>query len=272
MERVLKALSFSRKFLNENIKITSLGKPETQDKWTDDVNRAWTSFGWKSGELQEQIELSCLPTPSGPLCDFSFVSSNSTLPAREEYYQKAIYSLLTSYEGTFAQWKDFLNLDQSMLPDVFKKSSFKIMDEHGIQLKLGGQKVEFHQKDLTPESRMAVKTTYSPKELLDLEIPSISITPIYKGTVYQIFEIVEPMTDSPEHAKTKWNDLKTRSGHYDGKPYTDKDWTDIARVLPASDSNDKPKRVFHTFCSTKKDKPDPNFQTECSEFFNSVKF
>ena len=107
MDIFLKGYTLNRTFNDKNIRIISLGAPVDRFEFIDRYKKKWIVESWLLEFANSKILVFSLPTPTGAvgfflINDVHYIDSDLLLDV-EEYTNYIYYS----YNGTFAQWKEF---------------------------------------------------------------------------------------------------------------------------------------------------------------------
>lgn len=107
MGLLLKADFLKRPFGNEQIRVTSLGKPRAATTHRDAWGRNWRLWTWDVPYANAMILMAALPVPDG------YVGVARYSAAIQEHDQAINVTALTdflyaNYDGTLAQWQEFL--------------------------------------------------------------------------------------------------------------------------------------------------------------------
>ncbi|MEP6896918.1 MAG: trypsin-like peptidase domain-containing protein [Rhodanobacter sp.] len=139
MDLVLKTGMFQREFAGEKIKITSLGKPTLESVHTDRWQRPWQVDVWPLPYMNGLLVMYSLPVPDGS------VMLTRLVPVSHEHDTKLDMDELSNfiyvtYEGTLAQWKDYLKLP-ALQPAEFK--NIQIDFDYGRRFSYASKRLHF---------------------------------------------------------------------------------------------------------------------------------
>lgn len=128
MDLMAKTGMFQRSVGSENVKITSLGKPAFQTVHLDRWQRPWHVEIWPLPYANTRIVLYSLPVPDGTVMLTRFVPAAGEYDARLDMDELSNF-VYVSYEGTLAQWKQFL-AKPALLPPAFRQIHLDIDYDH----------------------------------------------------------------------------------------------------------------------------------------------
>ncbi|WP_225562037.1 serine protease [Rhodanobacter sp. DHB23] len=118
MDLLARAGLFQRTVGSEKIKITSLGKPTLEATHVDRWQRPWRIAVWPLPYANTLVATYTLPTPDGCVMLVRFVPPAGLHDTRLDFDELSSFVYLT-YEGTLAQWKDFLG-NPALQPAAFR--------------------------------------------------------------------------------------------------------------------------------------------------------
>ncbi len=118
MDLMAKTGMFQRAVGGENVKITSFGKPGSQAVRMDRWQRPWHVEIWPMPHANALMVLYSLPVPDGSVMLTRFVPASGEYDARLDMDELSNF-IYVSYEGTLAQWKQFVAIP-ALLPAAFK--------------------------------------------------------------------------------------------------------------------------------------------------------
>jgi S1-C subfamily serine protease len=144
MDMLLKTGFVKRSVGSESILVTSLGKPSFAGMHADAWGRQWRVWKWPVPFVNMNLVVMALPVPDGYI---GVVRSGLAMQDHDmEINQRALADFIyANYDGTLAQWKDFL-ADRSLLPAAFDK--LRIDFDYGDHFSYASKRVSFR---YTPE-------------------------------------------------------------------------------------------------------------------------
>ncbi|WP_426690579.1 trypsin-like peptidase domain-containing protein [Rhodanobacter ginsengiterrae] len=144
MDLMAKTGMFQRTVGSENVKITSFGKPSFQTEHMDRWQRPWHVEIWPMPYANALMMIYSLPVPDGTVMLTRFVPASGKYDARLDMDELSNF-VYTSYEGTLAQWKQFV-ARPALLPAAFKNIHLDFDYDH--RFSYASQRVAF---SYTPE-------------------------------------------------------------------------------------------------------------------------
>lgn len=135
MDTVLKGVPFNRKFLNSNIRITSLGKAFEESEYIDNYKRKWIIRTWLLPYMDAKLLSFSLVVPSGVISLIKIDQTgavNSSHIIDMKFLTDYVY---LTYTGTFREWTDFYKDFFEYIPDSIKNLEFSYQDGKSFSLK-----------------------------------------------------------------------------------------------------------------------------------------
>jgi hypothetical protein len=109
MDFMLKALNVIRPIGQEKIRITSLGKADSEYTHTDAYGRKWLVRTWPSF-LDQEYAAFILPTPDGCVVIMKAGQSGLVFDTYVDEMKILTDFITVSYTGTFKQWQEYLQI------------------------------------------------------------------------------------------------------------------------------------------------------------------
>lgn len=109
---------FQRQVGVEKVRITSLGNPISESAHTDRWSRHWRVDTWALPYADAYVVVYSLPVPNGSMIMMRMVPPGHVHNTMLDMDELSDFFYVT-YEGTLAQWKDFLS-DRSLQPGAFR--------------------------------------------------------------------------------------------------------------------------------------------------------
>ncbi|HEY6839343.1 MAG TPA: serine protease [Geobacteraceae bacterium] len=130
MDTILKGVNVTRQVGVDKIKITSLGKAESESEYVDAYQRKWLVRIWNMEYNDERIVTFSLPVPGGCV---TLMRGGSTGRSNGHLMDlKALSDFIyVSYYGSLKQWREFLAMKE-LLPQAF--STIDISFDYGRRL------------------------------------------------------------------------------------------------------------------------------------------
>ncbi len=128
MDLMAKTGMFQRAIGSENVKITSFGKPSFETVRMDRWQRPWHVEVWPLPYANTLMIFYSLPVPDGTVMLTRLVPASGEHDARLDMDELSNFVYVT-YEGTLAQWKQFLAMP-ALLPAAFRNIRVEFDYDH----------------------------------------------------------------------------------------------------------------------------------------------
>ncbi|MGH8184802.1 MAG: trypsin-like peptidase domain-containing protein, partial [Rhodanobacteraceae bacterium] len=249
MDMLLKTGFLKRAIGPEHILVTSLGNPGTTETWTDRWGRHWQVWRWPVPYADGYVSLFALPTPDG------YAILMRIEPATTKYDTAINMQALTDfirlpYDGTLAQWKDFL-ADPKLLPDAFR--NIHIAFDYGKQFSYDSQRLAF---SFTPAlqkidagSVLTLGFTFFPDASgkVTWDVGQVWLAEDNHDHHWiSLLRNQAPPADLDDSYQSFWKKIVDHRHPYDGMAYTDGDTSKINAVVPAP-AGDKPSVLYTAY-------------------------
>jgi S1-C subfamily serine protease len=251
MDMVLKTGFFIRPVGSERIKITSMGKPKTDTRYTDGWQREWRVYVWDEPFANIQVVMFALPVPDGYAIMMRMNSAAATHDSMIDL--KALTDFFNvDFGGTLAQWKDFLS-DSSLLSGPLKET--RIDFDYGKRFSYDSNRIAFNYssslQNIAPDNVLGVGFGYYANHgKIDLETSDVQVRiNVTDPDRINIRRHVAPSPDLDDSFKAAWGKLLHKQHPYDGVAYNDGDEMDIAAVVDPG-STAAPTELYTVFYGT----------------------
>ena len=250
MDLLGKAGMFQRTVAGEKIKVISLGKPAFDSVHVDRWQRSWHVDIWPLSYANVLVMTYSLPVPDGSVMLMRFV------PASREHDIKADMDELSNfvyvtYEGTLAQWKDYL-AEPALLPAAFKNIHIDFDYDH--RFSYASQRVAFSYTPevqvITPGNLMWLgfrffKDNGRPVwDVADVDIWKDAVSDDHNNVNIQRF--AAPPSGLDDDMSSRWRKLSGRQYPYNGVARYEGDLMKIDAVVASTASDDKQSAVLYT--------------------------
>lgn len=242
MDTLLKTGYLHRPVATERIKVTSLGKPTLDTSYTDRWQRRWQVRAWPVPFANEDALVLTLPVPDG------YVGLMRGLPARQRHdYLINLEAMAdffdTAYEGTLAQWQDFLK-NKDLLPAAF--ADIKLDIDYGHRFGYASPRLRF---DFTPQvqkiganSLLMLGFRFFPDN--GKVAWGVGEVRVWKDRAaddmdrVDIERVAHPSDDLDDDYKSAWRKMSQREHPYDAVARNEGDMTLIDTVVDAGTGKD----------------------------------
>jgi len=219
MDLVLKGVTLSRPFGGENIKVTSLGKADTEYMHGDSYGRKWLVWSWPLEYSDEKIVAFFLPVPGGGVAMLRRGQTGRLEDGHVPDLKVLADFLQISYYGSLKQWKEFLAA-RAFLPELFSRIDIAFEYNNNFRYKSEDRVAFSYNADLmhiTEKSDLKLNIGYfkdGGKTVWD-------VTDIVPGddksnsTCFVLDRNQRPPDDMSDNFRSDWENLVNRRMPYD---------------------------------------------------------
>ena len=247
---------FKRKVGTEQVRITALGKPSQDTLHTDSWQRRWQVRVWPLPYANALIVTCSLPVPDG------YVTLMQFAPAGDLHEHLADMQALTdfvhvAYDGTLAQWKDYLQ-NTALLPAVF--GDIHITADYDRRFAYASKRMSFEftptLQKITPNSTLTLGFGYLGEGAQrtwgvgDVRVKADADT----QDRVNIERHVMPSPELDDAFKSEWHKVAQRQHPFDGVPYRVDDRMRVASVIGPS-AAEAPALLYTAFYSVAGSRP-----------------
>jgi S1-C subfamily serine protease len=247
-EQLCKLGLFVRPVGSEQVRITSLGKPLSDTVHVDHAQRRWQVRVWALPFANTRIITYALPVPDGYAILLRFAGADDSYDSLADMGALVDY-VSVGYEGTLAQWKEFLQNDK-LLPDAIKNVAIEA--DYPKRFAYTSKRFAF---EITPQlqkieadSVLTLGMGWLPdgsKVVWDVNGLSLRANRQEPERLH-IERNVVPPADLDDNFKSYWDKLINRRHPYEGMAYTTDGETNIAAPVAQKDVA-KPKVLYAAF-------------------------
>jgi len=215
IDALLKTGIFTRNMGSERIRISSLGNLKSEDWYTDKLGRQWLFRTWNIPYSDEILIGASLPTPEGVVSLFLKEEFSDSFLINDLKY--LLNFVVLDYQGTLAQWVQFLNLKQG-LPSVLKTMKLWVQpDRIDIYAPLAAFTLSNDLMALSPtQNRLYLEFKYSNAPTLQLENSCVMVQ---EGQLnpdsYAITRYQKPSPGVPEEFTLQWKRIEQGISPFD---------------------------------------------------------
>ena len=243
MDLLLKTGFLKRTVGPERILVTSLGAPTGNESWTDRWGRRWQVWTWPVPYANGYVSVFALPIPTG------FAMLMRMVPATSQHDTAINMQALTdfvslSYEGTLAQWKDFL-ADPELLPDAFK--DIHLAFDYGKDFHYDSRRMQFSStsaiQDIDANSMLQLGFCFFPpnadrKVVWDVCRVGLAADN-YSQYMLGVVRHQAPPAGLGDVYASYWKKVVDRRHPYDSTAFSDDGMTKIDTVVPPAKNDAK---------------------------------
>jgi len=236
MNQLTKIGFLKRPIGSEQIKVTSLGKPVQDTVYTDAWQRHWQVRVWAVPYNNGLVITFSLPVPDG------YVTMMRFSQAGQQHDHVADMQALTgffyvTYEGTLAQWKDYLQ-NTTLLPAAFK--DIRIDFDYDHRFSYASKRLAFsftpELQKIAPTSVLALGFSYfTDHGRVVWDVGDVRVrTDASEENLVNIRRNVAPSGDLEDDYKSEWHKISQHDHPYDGVALSEGDATKITAVVNAA--------------------------------------
>ncbi|HWU43268.1 MAG TPA: serine protease [Bdellovibrio sp.] len=267
LEQSLKAIELHRTYIDEKIRILSLGEPIEQGRWKDDVGRTWVEGFWLIPSIDMMLEQNCAALPLGAICSTNFLPIEALTIDVRTLLKKSLNSVTWSYSGSVDDWKNYLKEDKALLPDCLAGSSISL-NNNKLKIHLGEKNLEF-KGEVSNKNDIEIRTRYSPEVTTKIELATIMVRPNRESEVYFAKHwLWKPTAQSPESVQDFWNSAVDSKNKFDGKIHKDGKWSSVYLALKQDTQLDIP-FIDYVVCGDITDNISEKLPEQCHEFLKA---
>ncbi|MGZ3725444.1 MAG: trypsin-like peptidase domain-containing protein, partial [Pseudobdellovibrio sp.] len=270
MQTVLKSIVFYRRFAGDNIRIESLGAAQKTERWSDNLGRPWISYVWDSKTLDHSITLDCTAIVGSVLCSYGYQTFQ--VDGLISYFRKDLLRIMSNkilfpYSGSVKQWQDFLQLDASLKPTLFKNLEITLQKNKSLWVREKNRQFTFIDSEMTDESNLRIRPSYAMNPDLTLDIMDVIVTPNESTkSGYQISTLLKPAANSPKKVKDVWSNALNHKSNFSGVSKTNKDYDEI--YMSADPGGADADRLSYVKCWNETGSDKTKLTAHCESFKN----
>jgi len=239
MDTFIRSVGATRNIGIDKIKITSVGKADSEAEHTDKYGRKWQVRTWSTGYDNSRMVSVSLPVPGGCVALLRGVPTGDTYANILE--MKALTDFIyVSYCGTLKMWREFLTLKQ-LLPPVF--ATMKIDFEYGRQFSYKSDRLAFSLDEtdlkITENSDLHLSFGYFTEgERTVWDVKELSVGED-RNTVtnFKLTRYSRPPEALNDSEKSEWEKIAARKVPFNRTSYFEENSTKIATVQTRSGVN-----------------------------------
>jgi S1-C subfamily serine protease len=240
MDLMTKTGVFQRPIGTQKIKITSMGKPESESEYVDRWQRRWQVDVWTMPFLNTRMVAYTLPLPDGCIVMLRPTPASFVHDTMLDFSQITNFVLI-GYNGTLAQWKQYLAIPR-LLPDVLK--DMHITFDYGQSFTYTSPRIAFSYaqalQPIAPNSLLSLAFNYFPDH--DHVVWDVNDVHVWKNDVngdanrISIQRYHAPPAGLDNDLTALWTQVLQHTHPYDGVAYSEDDTMEIktAAVPPVS--------------------------------------
>lgn len=239
MDLLLKSGFLKREVGSDKIAVTSLGKPDPATAHVDAWGRRWQVWEWPLPYANARVIMLALPVPDGYVGVLRYAIS------MQEHDQLINANALTdfmyvNYDGTLAQWKEFLRYTD-LMPPVLK--DIRIDFEYGHRFHYASKRLEYgftpELQAIQPDSMLTLGFAfYADRGKVTWDVAEMWISA--KATDddnVMLVRNVAPSPDLDDDFRNDWDKKLRRKHPNDAVARSNNDATKITTVVgPAADA------------------------------------
>lgn len=222
---------FQRPVGGQQIKITSMGKPESESEYVDRWHRRWQMDVWTMPFLNTRMVAYTLPLPDGCMVMLRPTPAANLHDTMLDFNQLSGFVLI-GYNGTLAQWRQYLAIPR-LLPDVFK--DMHITFDYGQSFTYTSPRIAFSYtqalQSIAPNSLLSLAFNYFPDR--DHVVWDVNDVHVWKNDVngdgnrISIQRYHAPPARLDNDLIALWKQVLQHTHPYDGVAYSEDDTMEI---------------------------------------------
>ncbi|SFL06515.1 Trypsin-like peptidase domain-containing protein [Rhodanobacter glycinis] len=233
MDTLLKTGFVKRRVGPERVQVTSLGKPTQDTLYTDRWQRHWQVRVWPMPYVNARVITFALPVPDGYAVMMRILPAGFVHDYMINLQAIADFAFVT-YDGTLAQWKDFLG-NTALLPGAFEHIHIGI--DYGHRFSYASQRLSFDftpaLQKIDPQSLLTLGFTYADDHgKVTWDVGDVWLAASASDHYWvNLARNVMPSPDLDDSYQSEWKKLLQHRHPYDGVVIDGDDTTKIMRVV-----------------------------------------
>ncbi|NQZ30803.1 MAG: trypsin-like peptidase domain-containing protein [Oceanospirillaceae bacterium] len=274
MDSILKGLPLTRAVGKEKVRISSLGAPESVQKWTDKLGRKWTSSLWFMPTDDYFVYSHCVAYPKGALCNLDIQPNSALKYGYLAILQNSYNELAVGYEGKVTDWLELFSLDKDYLSKGFESAGMTLKD--GVfKLNIDDYAIQIDDAEITDKSNLHFHFGYSSEVLLAEDLLLFEIFPNSGERFhYRIQKYHSPSEYSDDETLSTWHNIINKKGDFTGEIINKDGQFSVQNVIKSTmyDSKDEPdnQELYVIRCISDRQKED--MKDKCQRFADKVTF
>jgi serine protease Do len=224
---------------SEKSTVTSLGEPIHSTHFTDKWGRIWREDVWAMPFTNAYVVAESLPVPDG------YISLVHPTSPSMRYVQSSVLREITdfiavSYDGSLAQWKDFMQ-NVRPLPDSLKDVSISF--DYDREFAYRSDRIDFsftpQLQKITPDSTLTLSFGFlKSADKTTMDVGDVRVKPDADSNArINIRRNVAPSDSMDDRFKSAWQKYVNSQHPYDGVMAMHDDIAEIATVVKPSSTN-----------------------------------
>lgn len=224
---------------SEKSTVTSLGEPIRSATYTDRWGRVWREDMWAMPFSNSYVVADSLPVPDG------YISLVHPAPPSLRYVQSSVLREITdfivvSYNGSLAQWKDFMQ-NMQWLPDSLKNVSISF--DYDRDFAYRSHRIDFsftpQLQKIAPDSMLALSFGFLKNgDKVTMDVADVRVKPdAYTNARINIRRNVAPTDSMDDRFKAEWQKYANSRHPYDEVMAMHDDIAEIATVVKPHSPN-----------------------------------
>ena len=255
MDLLARTGMFQREVAGEKVKITSLGKPVREATHLDRWQRPWQVGVWTLPYANALVVAYMLPVPDGSVMLVRFTPPSHEHDSMLDMDEMSSFVHVT-YQGTLAQWKDFLG-QPALQPAAFR--NIRIGFDYDRRFSYASQRVAFSYPSAVQPVRPDNLLWLGFRFFLDGGKPvwDVGDVNVWKDTAsddhnnVNVQRYVAPPPGLDDDLSSRWRKLSAREYPYNGVARYENDLMKInAVVAPAAQGGQPPSVLYTAFYGT----------------------
>ena len=274
MDTLLQGIPLTRTVGKEKVRITSLGAPESIQRWTDRLGRKWVSSLWYMPSEDYFVFNHCLAYPKGAICNLDIKHNNELFYGYLDIIKYSYDEIAIGYAGKVVDWVEYFALDKQLLPDSLASAKIEL-NEEVFNLSMKNYNITIDAAEINEQSNIHFHFGYSSTERLAEDLLLLEIIPKNDSKFhYRIQKYHSPSEYSKDEFVAAWKNIKAEQGEFTGKIINKNGQFSVQHVIKSTlltdEEDPEQQEIYVIRCIS--DQLLEDMAQKCSAFADKVSF
>lgn len=234
LDILLTGMNVTRKVAGVRVRLLSLGAPFATTMWRDDLGRPWLASTWHR-EQDADVATACTPYAGGVAC--LLYEGSPDRVAGDLYYATLNTRRYTlAYDGTLADWREFLTLPADLRPTMFADAEI-LDDAKGLRFRVGGAELALPKAMRPADLALTANFRFRSLAPLQVAVSSVGVQSLGDDAAsYLVERVAAPLPEARQSIVDDYAKLTAHAPPYDGKVTTDDDGKRALITRPLADA------------------------------------